>query len=105
MTREILSKLRVTGTEQLAALREGNIAKLEQLEVRRTELLKLLQSEELAAAAASDPDGVGEELRAILENDRLVQTALRGRIEERREAMKQIDKRLSAEKAYRKMSA
>ena len=105
MTRGILDELRKTGDEQLAAVREGAIPRLEKLENRRRELIEDLGSADLGACAAADPDGVAALLREILDTERLVRIALQGRIEQRREALKQIDKRLSAQKAYRKMSA
>jgi hypothetical protein len=105
MTRDTLRQLHSICTEQLKAVREGAIERLEELELERRGLTEKLSGRDMVAHAAADPDGVGEELRQIMELDRLVRTALRGRIEERREALTQIDKRLDAERAYRRTSA
>ena len=105
MTWDILRRLRQTGLEQLTAVRDGSLPRLETLERRRRGLIEELGGSDLAACGASDPDGFALLMREILEAERLVRTALHGRLEEKRVSLAQIDKRLSAQTAYRRMGA
>jgi hypothetical protein len=97
---EALSELLAVSKAQLEAVRRSDLDRLEALGARRRELMGGLDREALARLEGEQADRIGEVLRAILENDRLVGAALRAGMLRRREDLEEVDTQRRAEAAY-----
>jgi hypothetical protein len=99
---ETLRELLAVSKAQLEAVRRSDLDRLEALGLQRRTLMEGLDREALARLAGEPAERTGEILRAILENDRLVGSALREGMRRRREDLAEVDTRRRAEAAYRR---